>query len=658
MSSAALDTFNTNQKLPFLFEVTDGNGGSVYQYVLPINPENYECTATSRTNFTYTQGGGFEDNIGMANPKISMSGTFTYSGNVIITPPPFNPLDPSSYAGLASGVSAVAGLFGAPVSKGPGKTIRLGDSTNLTGWDMYQEFAGMIFQFYELFGTAGVTGGESSDWDLANQLYKKNGLQASAISANKPTLNFFNFTEQQYFQVQINRFVIKRSVQRRLLYQYDLQMTVLGDANTLALIAADAGLATWTAAYALVPPELGLFQSALSAYGTISNAVSTLSNLMDDASNSIGIIRTAVNAFVGNVNNVAQSATNLAANATATLTQLSNLGTLLPTLYSADGSTQIQTEYRTVEDANSSVAQALAVALTIDGLPHEFVDMLRQSQREIFVYQANQRLFLPTANTGVSTTSIASAQDPTKLEILTGTPASSSLAQNSIALSVPESTLFSPNITTPISSAVREVVIRGNDSIETIARDCGYDWKQIAALNNLDYPYIAQSNPNGLNVLLPGEMIQIPSTPTVPLFAGNSTEGLDLLLFGIDEYLDQNGDQGFDASGDAATVGGLDNLNMQLTHRQNTPRGALALLGHPTYGSLLQTYIGKPNLDIWIRRVLLEEKNVLLQDPRVSSVPNVTLQAKDDAYYAVADVVLINKTSLSNLSMPLLLQNV
>jgi len=659
MASDALDKFNKQQRLPFLFEVADGNGGSVYQYVLPINPENYDCTATTRTNFTYTQGGGFEDNTGMAFPKISMSGTFTYSGNVEIKPEPFNPLDPNAYSGLAGGVAGIAGLFRKPVSKGPAKTLREG-AANLTGWDLYQEFAGMIFQFYELFGTVDDAGQDiatkkpagSDAWNLAATNYYKKGLNKAATTTNKPTLNFYNFTEKQYYQVQINRFVIKRSIQRRLLYQYDLQMTVLGRiAGSADALAVGDG---WTKKYAISPPSFNLFQRALNAFSTISNAVSTLSNLIDDASSTINNIRDAVTGFVGGIDNVAQSSLDLKANATASLSQLAKLGALLPSLYDISGNNQIQVEYRIVEDAGAKVAQALSVALSIDGLPHEFVDMLRKSQREIFVYQANKRLFLPAGNTGVSLGNSASAQDPTKLEVLTGAPANSSMAQGSMALSIPESTLFGTSPLSSVTSAVREVVIRGNDSIETIARDSGADWKDIAALNNLDYPYIAQSNPGGLNILIPGEKIKLPGIPVNSLFSGSATGDLNLLLFGVDEYLDEDGLQSFDASGDLRTVGGLDNLTMQLAHRQNTPRGELALLGHPGYGSLLQTYVGKPGLDLWYRRVLLEEESVLLQDPRVASVAKVELTVQGDANLVVADVVLIDETSLSNLTLPLL----
>ena len=661
MADNALQKFEKDQKLPFLFEVVDGNGKMVYEYVLPINPENYECTFNPRVNYTYTQGGGFEDKAGVTRPKISLSGTFTYAGNVEIKAKQFDPSNPASF----SSVSSIAtGLFGtANVTKGPGKTLQ--SASNLTGWDMYQEFAGMIFQFYEMFGTVDLEGqevatktsaGKQSGWNLAAQKFYAMGLNTAAAGDSKPTLRFYNFAEDDYFTVQINRFVIKRGLQRRMLYQYDLQMTVLGRINDLSN--AQTALDAWTAKYKLAPAPFSLFQSALKAYGSISNSVSTLANLIDSASSTITTIRAAVSGFLGNINNVAQSSKDLKKNASAAMAQLGNLGAALPALYTAKGNATIPVEYRQVEQVRATVSQALEVATSIDGLPHEFVDMLRTTMREIFIYQANKRLFPQVNNLGTAYTATSGGTaDPTRLEVLTGTAPNSSQAATSMVLDVPENTIFGQSTLSSVTTTVKEVTIRSNDSINTIARDAGCRWEDLVTLNDLDYPYVSTVGIPGSKVLLPGQTIKVPSTEPSVHFAGSDSANQEALLYGTDEYLDEDGMQQFGADGDMMTVSGIPNLLMQLEHRQNTPRGALSLLGHPGYGSLVPTYLGRPGLEMWYRRLLLEQESVLLQDPRVASVANVTLRATDDKSYSVSDVILIDRTTLPATQLQILGQN-
>ena len=49
--------------------------------------------------------------------------------------------------------------------------------------------------------------------------------------------------------------------------------------------------------------------------------------------------------------------------------------------------------------------------------------------------------------------------------------------------------------------------------------------------------------------------------------------------------------------GDFGTVEGKDNLGQALIRRLLTPKGELAALGHPAYGSRLHEVIGEPNTE-------------------------------------------------------------
>src|SRR6266571_3963613 len=72
-----------DQKLPYMFETVDAQGNPLEQYILPINPESYDLSHSTRTNVTQTLGGAFEDNTGLGLPRISMQGTFGYLGTLV-----------------------------------------------------------------------------------------------------------------------------------------------------------------------------------------------------------------------------------------------------------------------------------------------------------------------------------------------------------------------------------------------------------------------------------------------------------------------------------------------------------------------------------------------------------------------------------------------
>lgn len=72
-----------------------------------------------------------------------------------------------------------------------------------------------------------------------------------------------------------------------------------------------------------------------------------------------------------------------------------------------------------------------------------------------------------------------------------------------------------------------------------------------------------------------------------------------------------------DARGDLATVTGRNNLVQAVINRLLTRQGELKALGHPKYGSRLQTLIGEPNnlrirglADAYIREAIAQEKRI------------------------------------------------
>ena len=79
--------------------------------------------------------------------------------------------------------------------------------------------------------------------------------------------------------------------------------------------------------------------------------------------------------------------------------------------------------------------------------------------------------------------------------------------------------------------------------------------------------------------------------------------------------------------GDLETVGGTDNLVQALALRLNTPRGQLAALGHPDYGSRLGELIGRPNDTTTRNLVKFYTLACVRQEPRIREVLAVKVEA-------------------------------
>ena len=71
---------------------------------------------------------------------------------------------------------------------------------------------------------------------------------------------------------------------------------------------------------------------------------------------------------------------------------------------------------------------------------------------------------------------------------------------------------------------------------------------------------------------------------------------------------------------DLATTSGRDNLGQAITARLLTPRGELAELGHPEYGSRLHELIGTPNSETRRSLTKLFVLESLAQEPRIEKI--------------------------------------
>ncbi|MFH1860616.1 MAG: hypothetical protein ABH870_06355 [bacterium] len=106
---------------------------------------------------------------------------------------------------------------------------------------------------------------------------------------------------------------------------------------------------------------------------------------------------------------------------------------------------------------------------------------------------------------------------------------------------------------------------------------------------------------------------------------------------------------------DLALVTKHDNLVQALTVRLLTPKGALAKLGHPNYGSRLHELIGELN-NVRTRGIAkLYCKETILQDPRVEEILGIEVKSvARNRVDVFVELLPINEAKPLNLVFPFL----
>ena len=507
-----------------------------------------------------------------------------------------------------------------------------------------------------------------------------------------PELRFYNFSDDDYYTIQINKFEVTRNVQRRFLYQYDIQMTALRRLLQPSRSAADAlnDLLDQVPS----PASISLWQTLLQGYSAVYGGMANIINTVTGIEQNINMVASAVSAFK-------QGTTDLIA---------CPVGLLRTTIAAVDS--------------------ILAKTVDITAIPFEFTNDLRNTKRSMLQLSLRADLFSDTSATAGAVTS---TNAPDSTEIMTAPLPQNAAAQGIVAMNIPESSLFDPSLESSAEVAASEQPVGRDDTISTIAQKTLGDataWMRIARLNDLEYPFIVQRpidafspalgtgtlaapadagtqtiivsglapsageilllndgtnweptvaqsvdsvvvtiqaplqnsyaqgasvtrHERALSVLLPGDKVQIPggSSTGAAIVTGDNQADFYAKIFGTDEHLDDEGAHSADPSGDAATVSGLDNLGMALQHRLRTTRGELAALGHPQYGSYLPQIVGKISSQMWYQRAILEAKITIMEDPRVATVGTIRFQAEGSAIYLDVDVYPVNQTAATKMSI-------
>lgn len=212
-------------------------------------------------------------------------------------------------------------------------------------------------------------------------------------------------------------------------------------------------------------------------------------------------------------------------------------------------------------------------------------------------------------------------------------------------------------------------VITKGDTLQSLAFKHFQDvdaWYDIADLNNLEYPYIVQTNhekvQNPEHLASVGDRIKIPIENEVEAlavenmtdFATSSiydiTLGMDLATkFSIEGRYDEAHVElkGNEANTDLDNVTGMDNLKQSLYLRIMTRKGTLLL--HPNYGSLVPYYLGKKVSEDSLSDIVIELERAITTDTRVHEVKNIDAKIDSNGIFVALSITPIDKQEAFNL---------
>ena len=635
-----------DQSLPFMFEIVHPNSGDTLSFVLPVNPQDYSIASSPMSQIKQTHGGLHVERSGLAPQKISMQGTFGYRGTL----------------------------------KG-GNAKRLSAGADMTGWDLYKQIEEGLTSFYRSY---------------------------ESTVDSQGTIKFYNFADQAFFEVEVTQFTFLRSTKHPHLYRYNIAMTVLGPLD-VSSSGKDDLLSQTLSEIPEIAEETGFWSSLVGTFSSTSQLIIDKVAKIEAIEEQINTVALAVSNFRSLVSDFIEAPFSL-------------IGTTI--------------------DAIDSVIDTIE---SIEELPHEVTSHLNSVKRQFLVLTLHEDKFQESLATTGSNASELYASDENyesdDQEIVTVEIEATAKAVGARSMDIPELTLFANDDTEGESYSSVSQKVTHNMTIRGMAEKylgSSDSWQRIAAVNNLEYPYIVAEDSfdafrgqlyrgrlaravsaesvvvrmNGytpeagdlfvvkiknrltaftisscdstsssiqkitleteipvdlaaetpvyiyeeeLSVLRPGDSVLIPNgTDSTLAIVPNSDAGeFEVKAYGIDEYTDADGQHLVSGTGAEVTVSGDDNLVMQLQHRLSTMRGELAELGHSDYGSDIPKMIGKALLPVWQERIKLEAKRAILEDPRISSVGDLTITIDGSLILISGDVSPINKGSAQQISVAL-----
>lgn len=555
-----------NQKLPFMLESTDENGEVLDLYILPLNPEEYTITHAPRSNYTVTKDGVYEDHAGMAPAKIVMRGTLGFLGTLL-----------------------------------PGNGVYNFGYANKDGFALYKDFETVFMAFYEQYGT----------YDRAGKLNKR-------LGEKKPVLKFYDYTNRDYFIVQVNSFRLTRNIQRRMLFQYDLQMTALSRVEPEF---SEDVVAKAIANLSLAATDISAFTATMNAiagaYAKANDVMNSVVGICQDISYRAHLVANSVIAFRAGLSNMINAPADMVDSITADCDRVIDMISAFPdvpheltrslrdikrSMMDVGKERSLFVESSTGDADVVAVTAAQMSALEVAISDGETIQAIAAKQgadwQQIAVLNNLDAPYIGKTDTDrysqtvfASETTVAIPEGATQIELPAGAP------QLPIG-----AVLRTPETTVVVASHVGTTVTLQEPTKVEITAGTAYT-----------------AHEKVLNILLPGDKIQIPETVTSLQFTSGGTT-FEEKLYGIDEWLNADGFMEATSTGDVAVVGGVDNLKMQIFHRIQTARGELAQLRHREYGSRIHEIIGKVGNAMWRERAIFEAELGVMADPRIEAI--------------------------------------
>lgn len=187
----------------------------------------------------------------------------------------------------------------------------------------------------------------------------------------------------------------------------------------------------------------------------------------------------------------------------------------------------------------------------------------------------------------------------------------------------------------------RYVAVRRGDTLQAIAlRELGSAdlWRDLIAINDLVPPYVTDDPALvGQRVRAAGDQIRIPAATAYATSVDDPAR-----VFGVD--LDLTDGRLSAKNGDFALVGGVKNLDQAIVHRIQTPPKDLPF--HPDYGCKVHELKGEKNVPAKATLGAAYVRGALLNDPRIDSVPIVSVRSEEDATPITATVQPVSGSAI------------
>ena len=426
----------------------DSSQGIIDRVDLAINPHTYKVTEPTREGITQTISGAWVDWYGLGLPKVSMAGTTGWNPKRFKgAPPPTNPY-PLLDASRENITNRIKSLLG---------------GTNPNAPSGLQDF---IFLRNRIFRTYAL-------------LLQKLNLDFKQRIQSQIQLRFYAWDTEDYFIVLIDQFELNRSASRPMLYDYNIQMTVIGYQD--ARVDLDDFLNQYYNPKSRLEPVLGRIQQFVAYANDRKAAINAWVSIVAASVQLVAVALDELGVAIQDVLNGTQTFIGIPLQAvTLTANSLNDIGKSI-----------ILLENVPKNFLNDLHNQILETSCALNALK-TYPSLFSQGFQDIYS-QA------PWANLTCSS-SLGIPPSPTEAALgvsIPGTPAPLSSSPLS-EVTTPNSPVSTGSKTQSRAHRIKEVNISEGDTLESVIlknggldQDVAMIWQQIATLNNLEYPYLA-----------------------------------------------------------------------------------------------------------------------------------------------------------------------